>query len=566
MKKQVSSFKHRFVNHKRKSLRKSSGHTHRSTLSLAIKRPTLNFVEQPQVVNDTPLQSKTRAALLKLEDGDTACTGALGTPPPHKRPRFSTSSSVLSPLSPTPSLPLLNTVGGSLGQSTPLSKFFTPTSTSGQQRRGSQMSPQSSPTISRTKTNVSSRPKSVACLSPRTPRDNIYIICVQHSLDTTATLIEKFKEKGVLSHHIYFLDKLYSTNEKSLQKISRAIDNERNIVRLQAPVRPWLYGKNMVEHIKLLYSRVIADISQTASKPDKIILLDDGGRLIQNVPQELLQYPIYGVEQTTAGHNRLTKYPPKFPWISVATSDIKRNEDPFIGQLAEQCVTRLLTKLSGKVNPREVCCGIIGLGNIGAAVAKSLNEKGYTVFFYDQDARRSLEGVQKCATVDKLVTSCKFIIGCTGKNNLKNINLKPLINENKYFISVSSEAIEFKSSMEEYENYIVQNMEEYPKNPFTNLKYKINNCDITYVNAGYPATFDPLKQHAVAPEHIAITRAALFASVMQLIYLEPSAKDKNSGIGGFEAIGLNEEAQKYISNEWHKTIQTQKDTKNIPTL
>ena len=392
-------------------------------------------------------------------------------------------------------------------------------------------------------------------------RNKVYLVCVQHSLETTGTLLKTLIERGLKKENIFFLDKLYSTSEKSFQKISKLLaKNEdeilqndgmaKNMVRLQPPKKPWLYGKNIKTHIDELYKKVVSAIKDRREDPFRIILLDDGGRLIELLPEKLRHYNICAVEQTTAGYNRLIKNPPQFPWISVATSNIKRNEDPFIGELAEQRVAEILKNIDASTKMR---CGIIGLGNIGKAVASKLIEMGHDVSFYDTKEEINFDPrMKRYNNVEKLIEENKFIIGCTGKNTLHDVNLESIINEDKFFISISSESIEFNTPMKKYEG-CVQNMSEYSEKTFVDLEYSINGHNVTFVNAGFPATFDTSKQHAVAPEKIAITRAALFAAIMQLLYHKPTKNDKNRKWE--KPMPFNKNIQDAIKKEWLQGLE-----------
>ena len=474
----------------------------------------------------------------------------------------------IQPVSPPPRLELLDRISGTsptkTSQATPLSgHFFHSQSQQRRRQPSTPSSPYKPPAVNKTTFTVVSNTTPIP--SPITTtespllyriqqqREHIYLICLQHSLETTATLIETFINKGLSKQHIYFLDKLYSTHDRSWGKIKQLIGDESRIIRLTPPSEPWLYGSNMKKHINRLYKKVMEDISHQQEPPTKIILLDDGGRLIELLPQELLKYHVYGVEQTTAGHRRLTEKAPHCPWISIAASQLKRNEDPFIGELAAQRVRQLLSSSTTTAEPQNVRCGIIGLGHIGTAVAQELIAAGFDVSFYDSQSEITvtIPNLKKSANATELIKTNQFIIGCTGQDTLKGIDLTTAINEDKHFISVSSEAIEFKSLMVRYQRQI-QNLDQYQQNPFTDLCYRINNYCIIFVNSGFPATFNHTQPHAVAAKKIAVTRAALFAGVMQWCYHRPTDEKL---IEYREATPLNQDAQQYIQQEWRRTLQ-----------
>jgi len=404
--------------------------------------------------------------------------------------------------------------------------------------------------------------------------DNIWMVFLQHAFPSTASLLVSFIELGINPKHMYFTDKVYSTTQSGRQQIL-AILGEHNTLFLSPPAKPWLYGEHLQKNIAALWERIIADIDKATIKPNKIILIGDGGRLFV-VPTELLKYPVYGTEQTMHGQRFVEALNPPFLWNSVAICDMKRLEDALIGAQAAQCVEEVLSKLSKNIDLKNMRFGIIGLGNIGKASAQALINKGCTVFFYDPDASRTLDKATKCQRLAELIVNCNFIIGCTGKDALKDTLEKTkgfhIILENKFFMSMSSEAIEFAAFMQQYQNE-AQNMREYEdcilsmheqEFPiFPDLRYMIEGHTVTIINAGYPVNL----QHDMDPRDIAITRAALFGAGAQWIYRIPQKEDNQPG-AGTKSTAFEQSYQDSGISLWQKFRKQKdrpKDKKDLPS-
>lgn len=396
-------------------------------------------------------------------------------------------------------------------------------------------------------------------------RENIYLVCLQHFLGTTVFMIDKLKELGV--KHIYCHDKLYSTYDQSMVDMKDRI-GEGNVFQLAAPPKPWMYAETLKKSLQTkLWSKVLFDIEHTKEPPFKIIVLDDGGRLITSIPEVLAEKygdRIFAVEQTTAGYRLVKEGKPNFPWISVATSSIKRNEDPFIGDLARDKVLQRINA-QGFVDRTKVCVGLIGgLGNVGAKVAESLKNEGFRVYVYDTKSITSFPACfsGRCDTVIELMQKCAVVIGCTGLNTFRDVLQKhavsTLITRDIICMSTSSESIEFEELMRTLDSLYPSVLQDYQHHALADVKYNFVGSDnkayaVTFCNAGFPVTFDTSKKHAVAPQNIAVTRAALLAAVYQWILHDPE-KTKLLKKDDANEVVLDSAVQQHITQAWLQTL------------
>ncbi len=369
-------------------------------------------------------------------------------------------------------------------------------------------------------------------------RSDVIVICVQHLLDTTASLFKYFIDLGIRADNIYVLGKNYSTCVRSKDKMCRMGLNVQNSSPQQELGK---FKEYFQRDIELLYKRVIDDIN-AGKNVTKIILLDDGGRLIHAVPDGLkeiclqkilgfdqhrelmskaeidrhLSLCMIAIEQTTAGFRDLIAEPPPFMWLSVASSELKKTCEPFfIATVVFKKLNEIVRQIKSDVaysQKRLIKCGLIGLGAIGKALAKELVANGYNVSYYDPDVAMDAELAHKASSVEQLIIDVDCVIGCTGLDTLESlsdIEIEKLLNKDKVFISCSSEDKEFKRLLE----FFQQKCELQINDPLADIVINLEQARVKIVRGGFPINFDN-SEHSVPAENIAITRALILSLVV----------------------------------------------------
>ena len=227
---------------------------------------------------------------------------------------------------------------------------------------------------------------------------------------------------------------------------------------------------------------------------EKIIVLEDGGNLLSQANQILkTTEKIVGIEQTSAGYEKLKDLKLNFPIINVARSYAKlKVESPMIAKTFIERLNHALSKL--KLVPKMVL--ILGAGAIGNAIQEKLKEK-YIIKKYDLDSKLSNYKIDE---LKEILGSFDMIIGCTGKEII-NLSLYKYLKEGVILASASSSDREFSA---------------------VSLRKKINdkiNChghikvnDFYLLNCGFPVNFDGAENSA-NPNDIQITLALLFAAI-----------------------------------------------------
>lgn len=117
---------------------------------------------------------------------------------------------------------------------------------------------------------------------------------------------------------------------------------------------------------------------------DKTVFLDIGGYFSRIVPKlkEKLGDKFCGiVEDTENGFKKYEENEIDFPFISVARSPLKENEDVMVGQAISYSAEGLLRQHSILVNGLNV--GVIGFGKIGRSIAMNMRQKQAAVSIND---------------------------------------------------------------------------------------------------------------------------------------------------------------------------------------
>lgn len=240
------------------------------------------------------------------------------------------------------------------------------------------------------------------------------LVAVQHMLMQTVDLFRAAETIGLKLENIFALGKVYSN---SFPVITTLKDMGVTVTESTVPM-PGEFDVCFERDIKHLWDVVSEGLAQRRVR--RIVVLDDGGACITNMPPALLwQYPVSGVEQTSLGMFVLEQRPPPFAVISWARAALKL----YIGgPMFSHClIDRLNSRFLGgrSLNGAEV--GIIGLGSIGKALANLALRQGSSVMFYDPDPDLPIPQYLKVSltrldSLEELMLHCDYVLGCSGRN------------------------------------------------------------------------------------------------------------------------------------------------------
>jgi len=361
--------------------------------------------------------------------------------------------------------------------------------------------------------------------------EKVYIIAVQHLVETTGSLFEAIIDIGIKPENIFLQGKLYSTHfrvERQLRQLGI------NVFNASMPDKFGVIRETLRKDIGKMWIHA----KQKFVNKSIIIILDDGGLAIKQTPQELFgQLKFYGIEQTTSG---LRFQPDKdfFPIIQVATSAAKVYLEP---NIISRALLRKLHFYLNKNEPKRI--GVVGFGHIGKAVAHYL-AKRYSVFIYDNKSdvlKANIGKLKVCSSIDELIAKCDLIIGATGVD-ISNINWEKAAIENKTLISVSSNDIEFNSLLKR-NNKTLWIMY---KDVLQNIEIKLENGrTLKLIRGGTVANFNNGLE-SCRKNQIQLTRALLFSGILQALNNNIQLKGENG------STNLKHEFQMFVVQEWFR--------------
>jgi len=352
---------------------------------------------------------------------------------------------------------------------------------------------------------------------PRVSFGNIYLVCVQHLLETTGSMFEALIDIGFHPGNIFVKGKPYSTNpavQLNLLKMG---------IQVYLSETQSGYGHLRENHKKGVIA-MWRSVSSRLLKHDIIIVIDDGGLAIRHIPPDVIHddYYCYGIEQTTSG----LRYQPgrrEIPIIQVATSAAKTKLEPI---LISRALNSKLHDLLLRIKPSII--GIVGYGNIGRALADFFSTI-YRVMVFDIreiHVQKKSNDILIADSLELLIHECDVIIGATGVDISVQVDWESIVNRDKTLISVSSYDIEFGTLLRQQNS---NNSGSTSIDLLSDLIVKLKNgCILNLIRGGTVANFDNSKESCPALE-IQLTRGLLFSSIIQILNAHLSKSEELNG-------------------------------------
>ncbi len=370
---------------------------------------------------------------------------------------------------------------------------------------------------------------------------------VQHILKTNVPLfkhlIEDFKARP---RNIYLSGKGYSDStaaEVLFKKLGlQYFKLERSYTAAGQ------YQQHLRTHLKQVWHHFINNLERQNIK--RIIVIDEGAHSLEAMPNFLcFEYAMAGIEQTRGGLYSPALNSLPFPLIEVASSAIKRHlESPLI---VEAVVKKLQAALGARADIHaKAVFGVIGNGAIGASVTRYLLERGYTVVAYDEnkDAFNGFihKNLYRVQNVNALIARADYLLGCTGKDTLKDRERSLLENatSNQKLISCTSEDKEFYSlrkTMDTQSSIELDNRGDI-------IYHTKMGAKITLVNGGFPVNFDQSGESVPATD-IQLTRALMLGACIQA-GLQASKPEGGTEIALTQRIQLDANLQRFVAQQF----------------
>jgi len=361
---------------------------------------------------------------------------------------------------------------------------------------------------------------------------DVVVVCVQHLLETTGTLIQALLRLGFQPQNIFVAGKIYSTNVEVKSRIRKL----GVFVQSSGIPEYWGYYEDQLRNdVAQMWNVAARHI--TGNQIRTVIILDDGGCALSSIPDEIISgCLVTGVEQTMSGITLQTAGRVNIPVVEVAASAAKRFIEPYLIQKA--LFQRLAKSLRDDRGNRRY--GIVGYGNIGRAVSDTLRSFNKEVAVFDTSAEAITTSRSRSITVTKdlreLVERSHVLFGCSGQDVFLNEDWWTGLEGERNFISCSSLDMEFRS--------LLRSAGQIPR-PRSGaiLRNVVLNGEMTIWRGGFPMNFDQSAE-SVPLEEIQLTRALLLAGVLQAASL--ASVDRK----GFSDVPLLSHWQQYIVRRW----------------
>lgn len=325
------------------------------------------------------------------------------------------------------------------------------------------------------------------------------------------------------THHIYVLDKPYSTVPSTYD----------NLVRSGFDVVPVHIDQNLPyefsahKSLDILWDRVKTDYRKNGFK--KLLIVDDGGEVWRSIPKnELSDVLIAVVEQTQRGITYIGENSKHPPIVSVATCGIKKMLEPEF--IAKSVYNELFKHV--EIN-KDTVIGIIGSGAIGLSLYKNIKKNGLCVYTYDNDA--SMQTPDSLNSLDDIINKSDVIIGTTGLDSLRGLPFDRVLGSKKILVSASSADIEYASLLK-----IAKKSDSLFDTKFVEMREGLH---FELINGGYPINFNRVYD-STPDEDIVLTRCLMYIAAMQALELV------NNGRTDSVIIQLDKKSQSKLLEKW----------------
>lgn len=322
---------------------------------------------------------------------------------------------------------------------------------------------------------------------------NICVVGVQHLVSTTLKMFLSLIKQGLPPQNVFLMGKCYSTNPFVFEEFK----HQGIVVGSDS-----LYFQSH-ESYDITFREVLGQFIEQqlpailARNPEKIIVLDDGGMLLDLLQKQQIKCPLIGIEQTTSGFRWLKKSKLKIPIINLARSRTKLfHESPLIAQTSIKTMLKHLSRLPLSI--KRIL--LIGKGAIGKAMCRELHRQGFTdTVFYDIQASKSNLSAH---VLKESLNQFDLVVGCTGSTSI-GTDLHQFLKKNAVLVSLSSsdrefEAVALRKSLQ----------------PIFNCHEHIYSNNVYLLNCGFPIDFDDLFE-TLDSEEYQLTRSLLAQAIYQ---------------------------------------------------
>lgn len=298
--------------------------------------------------------------------------------------------------------------------------------------------------------------------------EGVAVIGVQHLFECTYEMFKTLNVSGLDLGKVFLLGKCYSSPDLVIHQMklsgihvcpqSSNYDSHKS------------YDAQFNKKVATFLKNAIKNLNFNECK--KLIILDDGGHLINYIHKNAIVFPVpvVAIEQTSSGYNSFKEESVfQMPIFNVARSLAKRKlETPFI-------IEKFLYRLKSKVGEEKIHASnvlILGNGTIGQALYGKMKESNLNVCVFDTISSNK-------EALFPLLSRADIIIGCTGTVSLPR-KMHRFLKKGVILASISS-------SDREFDAVSLRKNSPKSKDPYVDVYDKEN--DILLLQSGFPLNF-----------------------------------------------------------------------------
>jgi S-adenosylhomocysteine hydrolase len=323
-----------------------------------------------------------------------------------------------------------------------------------------------------------------------------FLIASQNLLGSTEAIIDCLIDKGLSVNNIYVIGKSYSSSSQVIQNLQKKniyVSPSSTAFKPELP-----FDQQFEEYIRVFIDFILKNIN--LNDVDKIIILDEGHRLLEIASSLLPKGKIIGIEQSSK-KSMLENLSLNFPCITIARTKAKLFvESPMIAKAVNNKLLSYIKSLNFSV--KNIL--IIGNGFIGKSIAHELRALEYNIKIYDHNEHKSElddQAFRKYIKQSQVIISC--IYGCALQDDHYN-----LLSNNVILASASLSDRAFKAA--DIRRQDALGISSCHQNVYVDFKQR----KVHLMNCGFPINFCG-ETHSVPPNKIQITRALLLGAIYE---------------------------------------------------
>lgn len=336
--------------------------------------------------------------------------------------------------------------------------------------------------------------------------DGVLVVANQHLVPSFCSLVSGLLRMGLRPANLICTGKAYSARKPILDWL-----RAQGVAVVPPDLSTMRFGQVSKRHqrdLERLWRRVYRIVQ--ARRPDRVVLMDDGGFALRTMPQVIAEMTaVHAIEQTSSGL-RFGSPRPGVHQINLAASAAKRIlESPFIASAVARGVAESIARYHPKTNQP---IGVAGVGNVGLALVSHYAKVRQPVVAFDVrgEAVSLPSGVRRVGSLRELCESCRIVIGCTGQDVFSGAEWLGELGHDLTLFSASSQDFEFQSLLALVPRARVR--------VGADAHLEIGNARIRIPFAGFPINFQCTGERE-APEEIQLTRALMLGAVVQSVAL-----------------------------------------------